>query len=485
MELSLNLWNIQDWLKEKGIEHLYTLDDQLPCFEGIRISDGKEDSAVFACLKDEPDNRQYKSVLSYKNGRIYFSHLSAIEAMNLLNPMIAEYVNWQKKMMKANFSSTSLENLLNLASAYFPFPLEILRNGSSIASNTAWKKKVREEKFLASNLSAIQIQTLYNVLADSTDEAFNTVLIPELGHFFFTQFSMEGLPIWLVAFDSNHNAAPGDLQLLKVIGTFVEQNISLSSNTSTPQSPEDYINQLYNIKDCPPALSPSFFSQTNWGENDPYTVFCCQMKNRCASFCLNPVARLLKEQFPGACTLINGSSLFLFYNVAATEQIPTEADFKDTFLSELLYTGQSTIQNGFRSIVELAEQAVQAAETARHHCCCFINAQSISTQKVLEKFYAYEELQALVHPAIRQLKKLDDQSPNSFGYLKTLEAFLTNGANISAAARDLDLHRNTLVNRIERIKTLTGLSLSEPEEYEALLLSLLIYKDHTTESGKY
>ena len=57
-------------------------------------------------------------------------------------------------------------------------------------------------------------------------------------------------------------------------------------------------------------------------------------------------------------------------------------------------------------------------------------------------------------------------------YIDALQVWLHLGCNYNAAAKKLGIHRNTMVSRIERIISLTGINPDDPKQQEALVLSL-------------
>ena len=58
--------------------------------------------------------------------------------------------------------------------------------------------------------------------------------------------------------------------------------------------------------------------------------------------------------------------------------------------------------------------------------------------------------------------------------LDTLDAFLAHGGNLSATAHALDLHRNTLSYRLDKIASLTGLDPRSFDDAIQIRLSLLL-----------
>lgn len=60
--------------------------------------------------------------------------------------------------------------------------------------------------------------------------------------------------------------------------------------------------------------------------------------------------------------------------------------------------------------------------------------------------------------------------------IRTLEGFFAANGNLAKAAADLDVHRNTLVYRLERISELTGLDLEDPDNRLILHLALKVQR---------
>ncbi len=69
--------------------------------------------------------------------------------------------------------------------------------------------------------------------------------------------------------------------------------------------------------------------------------------------------------------------------------------------------------------------------------------------------------------------------------LFTIQKFFENNLNVSETSRKLFVHRNTLVYRLEKIKKLTGLDLSEFDHAIVFKVALMVKKYLTTNPVKY
>ncbi|MCX7885267.1 MAG: helix-turn-helix domain-containing protein [Caloramator sp.] len=99
---------------------------------------------------------------------------------------------------------------------------------------------------------------------------------------------------------------------------------------------------------------------------------------------------------------------------------------------------------------------------------------------VYDKMVIYEVINSL---DIGELEKLYDEIYRGFfdvirdrELINTAEEFLKRDLNISEAARRLYIHRNTLLYRIEKIKSLTGLDIKSFEEAMIFKFLLIIYR---------
>lgn len=69
--------------------------------------------------------------------------------------------------------------------------------------------------------------------------------------------------------------------------------------------------------------------------------------------------------------------------------------------------------------------------------------------------------------------------------VRTLSVYFETGTNVSEAADRLFLHRNSLIYRLERIQTLTGLDLRNSESMLVLQLGLLALKRGENDETKH
>ena len=103
----------------------------------------------------------------------------------------------------------------------------------------------------------------------------------------------------------------------------------------------------------------------------------------------------------------------------------------------------------------------EAAATARDlHCGAGCRSASALYQDVFVRTIAQSaNLRAFIHPMLRRLQEYDQA--HSTALLHTLCVYLLQEQNLHATARQLFIHRNTLVYRLQRIRTLLQLDLDD------------------------
>ncbi|MDR1820844.1 MAG: helix-turn-helix domain-containing protein, partial [Oscillospiraceae bacterium] len=60
--------------------------------------------------------------------------------------------------------------------------------------------------------------------------------------------------------------------------------------------------------------------------------------------------------------------------------------------------------------------------------------------------------------------------------IETVETFFKNNLNLSEASRNMFIHRNTLVYRLNRIRRITGLDLREFDDAVIFKIAMMVYK---------
>ena len=182
------------------------------------------------------------------------------------------------------------------------------------------------------------------------------------------------------------------------------------------------------------------------------------------------------ENLPGAGPFLRRRGVPSVWRLRADEQVGLVAVSRDRnvpVIRELLTqlaTGPAGISPGFNDALDTS-RALQTAAVARR---CLppgsTGVASIDDDWAAALLAGAPEISArVVH---RLLGRVADLPPADRDILlTTLRTWIDCGGNGSAAARQLYCHRNTIRNRLHRLETLTGQSLSDPRGVAGLSIA--------------
>lgn len=85
----------------------------------------------------------------------------------------------------------------------------------------------------------------------------------------------------------------------------------------------------------------------------------------------------------------------------------------------------------------------------------------------------HRDLKSFCNPALFKLINYDHK--NNTSYMESLLVYLSNGTNVKAAAQELNIHRNTMDYRINKIQEIMDLKFSDPDVMLSLYLSYKIF----------
>jgi DNA-binding PucR family transcriptional regulator len=91
----------------------------------------------------------------------------------------------------------------------------------------------------------------------------------------------------------------------------------------------------------------------------------------------------------------------------------------------------------------------------------------IGVQRILMGWFASDDFASFANTVLEPLIAADSDGQ----MLRTLEVYLDANCSATAAAIELDVHRNTVSNRVERVCSILGIHLEDPETRLSLQLS--------------
>ena len=192
------------------------------------------------------------------------------------------------------------------------------------------------------------------------------------------------------------------------------------------------------------------------------------------------LSELVRRQVPGALTVVRSASAV----VLVPEEAAADLAAADRVASLLLAvampalrpaTASVGIGNVAKSVAELARSHVEARQAlrlsrragTRGHVTSY---RALGAFRLLLEVQSPDALRAFVGEVLGPLLKYAESRETPL--LETLEALAGARWVRRAAARTLGIHINSMSYRIERIESLTGLSLDDPETRVAVAIAV-------------
>ena len=187
----------------------------------------------------------------------------------------------------------------------------------------------------------------------------------------------------------------------------------------------------------------------------------------------NSVCAYLENILTGCSAFPHGGGIVAFFNL-------TLSDFSMTDLMERMvhFVEDSSLNAGFSRCMNghmnLRRQYIQAKIALQFGTRKYPDKRmhpfnDISFDYILDQATKKLPGYMLCHERLLFLQEHDDSSGSD--YMRTLRCYLDNHCNVVQTARELFIHRSTLLYRLEKIKEILESDLSSPDEILYLMLS--------------
>ncbi len=198
---------------------------------------------------------------------------------------------------------------------------------------------------------------------------------------------------------------------------------------------------------------------------------------------LKQIAQSIQRQYPTSLVDDRASSLFCLLCLDAQTSL-AEIQMWFTDLVKLLRTEQQVflsvgLSNACSTLLDYRRAGVEASDALQIGAALAVQGSCLSFQEVgayryLYRFAQTDTLRDQYQEQIETLVAYDQRKKTNL--LDTLEIYLESGGNAARTSNLLDVHRNTLLQRLERIQKLCGLDLEHVPDRLPLLLALKVYR---------
>lgn len=483
MAQTINMWNIHDWLSKKQLSHSFCIKSTKASIKGVLLQSGKAPLDGYAVVSNGAEDSQYSAVLSYQEDCLFFYYSTALEVMSEINLMFSRLSSWEQKLNRVNLSHGTLTSLLNVFNEYFPYPVTIHHGDTLMASSSGfdgisdhcWENFNRLSLHQLLKMLPVDSQSYKNYTSEEP-VIFDSPLYKDQQILFTNVRSPRHQTIRITAYAYQEMFSPGALLLMDFFAKTVSKNLLLHTSLYTRRllSPDSFFSDYLRTKEWQGAQVPMILKQLRWKNDDLFTIFRIELRASENSILLDTLYRTIHDTCPSCICILYQRAVHLICNYRL---VPAESvlDILKKQIPEYAFViSQSNYSSDFASMPQLFKQAKKTLHQARLRNVFYLSSADIITDYLEQLIHEDSNLQSLIHPAVHLLRETDEQQHTAL--LETLAVFLQKGQNITATAKTLAIHRNTMQARLDRIQELTGLDFHNPEELEALGLSILLVK---------
>lgn len=238
---------------------------------------------------------------------------------------------------------------------------------------------------------------------------------------------------------------------------------------------------LRDLLDGKIATKQQFFERLNYA-NCAFSgnLYCLVIETARSSSILNTshIRILFESTFPNTKTLMYNGEIIVILSFSDSKRL-SEDDFlaaNNICQKQGLYAGLSNCFRNIVDIVDFYKQALRAIELGicSHNSPALFRYSDYYLEHITNIFAQKENLDTFCHPDLKILLEYDKENNSQLTYI--LYMYLINERNLVATASALQLHRNSLQNRIKKINSLVSINYDNHQERQYFILSYELYK---------
>lgn len=459
---------------------------------------------LFHVLKMEPEQRKdfcflltgtkEQFELLEKDGTgnyiLFDSQVGNANLFNRTQDIFSKFITWEHRIDLSIAQQADLQELLDITNNIFP-NLIMFWNASfdviAYSRNRSMPEKI-EKIIKAGHFPGDAVSTFVE-MGYMTNESFNKLNtncppnwagVPWSVHTF---KEGEKSLFTMAAYHVDSPPSEGILEILEAIDAKIEKYIYSRYTTGIRQKNYLYesflsdlidrkITQEEEIKDRLKYLSIPYFAHFRL-----YQLKFESFSDSLASFARNNC----KVIFPFAKVIIHNQHLYVID--IEQEETRKPSSFKDKRFLSLLSSSNCVcgVSGEFENLSEMSMAAVQSMHAFKIGASLFPDSRIFFWPELrfFDLIYTYEDATGigLDHLYLKSLNRIiENDIKTGNNNLKLLEIFLNRDRNITQTAKEMNLHRNSVIYRIERIEKMLEASLDDYKVRNEIIMSLAVLK---------
>ena len=480
--MKLSMWTICKHLQAHGMHAEPSITDGLPRISSFRVSREGSYSPRYAEIVPQGDGVVLMNDMDY----ITVTGASAEAVGNCLSEAFETYAQWESRLYELMVGGAPLQELLDAANTVFNRPMFIKNDSAWIFAITRGYPADVHPYWAKMERSAGQYTPDYDTVRTvSTDPEFRNVFMekypsvtrsPAYGAMILhANLYLENRRVAeIIALENGVPFDKGEVHLMHIFAEMVEKYIR--GNTGilfSVSDPATFLGALIETGSADEMNLPTIYRSAGLTSGSEMCVAVIEGKNRSETPMLGVLRDGLRAQLKNAAVFSYKSQVVCVVELggardygAAMQAIAALVP-QDAFL-----WGAGYEFSDLRLLKIYYEQAVTALNKAAARGSVCATMYDAACECIAEKCMRSGELAALIHPDLLRLRAADEKENTQ--YANTLFYFLLCGGNYTDTAALMGLHRNSLIYRMNKIRSIMHTSPDDMENRELLIFSFML-----------
>ncbi|MCI5647932.1 MAG: helix-turn-helix domain-containing protein [Fusicatenibacter sp.] len=416
------------------------------------------------------------------NGCLISKEVPMIDVFSKVQELFWIFDEWHANLLQARLDGRSIQSLLDLSLPVLGQPLMVVGMDFTIISSAS-----NDPDFFHETVFGSSEDTHESVIALRNSELYHQVR--ELDGAFYFPSDVTGVASLcvnikrhgqtsyrLLMLETGQKIDTTEGFLLEFLADMIKHAFThnVVQKSSPAQSLHTVLLRTLDDRTADYVAISQKLDALGWYSRHEYCCFFLQLSDLDQkNLTSNSICAYLENILPGCSAFSHNGNIVVFVNL-------TLAEFTlETLMERIVhFVEESSLNAGFsRSMsghMNLRRQYIQAKialqmGTRKYPDKRMHPFNDISFDYILEQATKRLPGYMISHESLLRLKEHDASTGSE--YIPTLRRYLDNHCNVVQTARDLFIHRSTLLYRLEKIRELLHSDLSDPDEILYLMLS--------------
>jgi len=424
----------------------------------------------------------------YKNNVIsYPQDVPQEKLYNKLLDVFSLYEEWDNGLKSAILKEKNLQAIVDISKKIFKNPILIHNPNFHVLAYTKTDYGVTLVENDIDDIPVVATEILNQFKIDKEYQETLSKHEPEFFSDDMFGFRVLYMNLWvegryfgrICVSELNNTIYQCDKQLVNYMSDFVLNSFLIGQNTLSekPRSLKTALEKLINGEAMDKEQLKKALGGSDWSQNDLYFVACLFTNQRdLTTNTIKNTCQSLAAKFSKSCVFQYYNNIVVIINSSLSGYSINEfsKDLSLVLREYLFKAGISSVGNDILKLRDYYLQSVSAYMIGLQKDDSFWKFQF--DDYILDYIFYHSTLEiskeSLAHSAIKILKDYDLVHHGE--YYITLKNYLENNMNLTKTSEDLEIHRTTLLYRIDRILAITKINLGNAKERFLLIWSFYI-----------